>query len=102
MWQLFSNPVLSEARALCVTIVNSLGLLGLFWALFKRRCNWLYPTVMVLIFTLGLLPFQPIPRYIYIIYPLLTFGAAYVVCELASWYFLTRRSLGLQRVRLGV
>lgn len=81
MFQLFSNPVLAPQRAFLVSLVNILGMIALFWHSIRGERNWQYCGLVVLTF-IGLLAFfQPIPRYICIVYPLLAYCAATVLSD---------------------
>ena len=44
-------------------------------ALWRRRLDWLFPAAMILVPAVVMAPFQPVPRYTYLIYPTFVFSA---------------------------
>ena len=71
-------------RAVAITAVDLAGLIGLMLAMFaNRRRYWivmLYVTTVSLPYAL----FQPVPRYTYLIYAFLAFGAVEALVRLAA------------------
>lgn len=64
-------------RALCIQAIGVSGVFGLAVLLARRRKDGaIYPAVMVLVTILLLLPFQPVSRYTYVLYPTLCFLAS--------------------------
>jgi N-acetylglucosaminyldiphosphoundecaprenol N-acetyl-beta-D-mannosaminyltransferase len=60
-------------RAIFLQAVGVGGLLGLVLIARRRRDAAVYPAVMLLFTTLLLMPFQPVSRYTYVLYPTLCF-----------------------------
>jgi hypothetical protein len=83
-FQLFGTGILTHLRAGLSSLAGCLGMLGLIYALHERRPNWIYPTILVMIPVIPLSIFQPVPRYIYLFYPMLVFCAADFVASIAS------------------
>ena len=63
-------------RAVLAEIVNILGLIGLAWGVLRRDVRYLYIAPYVVVPILCYLPFQPVIRYTWLIYPALAFLAA--------------------------
>lgn len=81
MFQLFSNPVLARQRAFLVSLVNIGGMIALFWHSIRGERNWQSCGLLVLTY-FGLFAFfQPIPRYLCIVYPLLAYCAATLLSD---------------------
>lgn len=74
------------ARTIWVNILAALGLAGLAMAARRRDGLYLYPALFVLIPTLLYVPFQPINRYTWLIYPPLTYLAADAIARIViAW-----------------
>ncbi|MFN2473017.1 MAG: hypothetical protein ABR588_03730 [Sphingomicrobium sp.] len=69
-------PILRAALA------GVVGLAGLLLALLLRRRDWIFPFMMIAVPALTLAPFQPVPRYTYLFYPLLSYCAADLISVL--------------------
>jgi hypothetical protein len=63
------------ARAGTITVVQLIGLVGLATALLARRAHYWIPAVYIGIVALFFGFFQPMPRYVFIVYPFLCFPA---------------------------
>lgn len=76
-WQfgIFGSRKLTGLRAVLASLSGVAGLLGLFVALYRRRSGWAYVAIFALMPALELCLFQPIPRYTYLFYGILTFAA---------------------------
>lgn len=85
-WQfrIFGSGTISHLRAGLSSIAGLVGLLGLIFALYNRRPNWIYPTLLVVIPAISLCMFQPVPRYTYLFYPMLVYCAADFISAIAS------------------
>ena len=83
-WQfrLLGNNKLTRLRATLACAVTAAGLLGIGLALWSRRTGWIYPALIILTCAACLSLVQPVPRYTYLIYPLLVFCAG---DALTSW-----------------
>lgn len=83
-WQfdIYGRNLSPALRAILADLAGVLGLAGIVVALVRRKGDWLYPAAMVLIPTLLVMPFQPVPRYTYLIYPTLVFCAAQLIASL--------------------
>lgn len=69
---------------LLADLVGVCGLLGLALALVRRQSGWLYPAILILLPALAFSLFQPIPRYNYNFFGLLSFSAANGVAAVAA------------------
>lgn len=80
-WQYttFGSGKLPGLRAGLASIAGLLGAAGLLVALARRRAGWIYPAMLVLVTVAAIAPFQPVPRYNYLFYPLLAYCAADLV-----------------------
>ena len=85
-WQfsVFGTGKLAFLRSFLATLAGVGGLFGLIAALIRKRHGWIYPSLFVIVPILSLAPFQPVPRYTYLFYPLLVFCAADLLASLAS------------------
>lgn len=97
MFRLFGNPTGANVRASLASLVGVVGLAGLLAALWRRRPGWFALAAMVLIPALVLSPFQPVPRYTYLFYAMLTFCAA----DLLSGIVWRTRQARLRPARAG-
>jgi len=85
-WQMYFSEWegLRTFRAVVMTVVDLAGLIGLMLGLYSnRRRYWivmLYVTAAALPYAL----FQPVPRYTYLVYAFLAFGAVEAVVRLAA------------------
>jgi len=76
-WQFrLGSGLLAGPRAALVGIVSVLGLIGLARGLRSGPSGWRYPAVMVAVAVLTYLPFQPVPRYLWLLWGLFAFSAA--------------------------
>jgi hypothetical protein len=82
-------------RAMMIWLVSLLGFASLAIGLFRRRTNDLYIAVYVLIAGLPYALVQPVPRYSYLVYGLLTMLAARLIVDAAR--YLTTGSIGIAR-----
>jgi hypothetical protein len=90
MFQLFSHPVAAPQRAFLLSLINILGMIALLRHSIKGERNWQYCGLAVLAF-IGLFAFfQPIPRYVCIVYPLLAYCAATLLSEVHEVYMRNR------------
>lgn len=78
------GPLPTQPRAAAIGTISLLGLAGLVAALIRRRIGWIYPALLVVALSLLTSPFQPMPRYTYLFYPLLVFAATDLVATLIS------------------
>jgi hypothetical protein len=79
-WQFeIGSGTFSTVRAASVSFVSAFGLLGLLAGLFRNAPKWKYVTVIVIGIGLLYVPFQPMARYLYLIYGFLGFSAADVL-----------------------
>lgn len=67
------HSLLGGIRALFIQTVGIGGLLGLAVLIRRRRGGAIYPAVMLFLTTILLMPFQPVSRYTYVLYPTLCF-----------------------------
>ncbi|MGN6374803.1 MAG: hypothetical protein ACTHMG_04535 [Sphingomonas sp.] len=91
-WQLaFSEwPMATRSRAALTGAINLLGLIALVMGCLERRR--FYPTLLAYVLLAGI-PYslvQPIPRYAYLVYPLLLFAGGELVVRIAA--AITRRA----------
>jgi energy-coupling factor transporter transmembrane protein EcfT len=84
-WQfaIFGTRQYPGIRAALASIAGVVGLLGIMFSLARRRKGWVYVGMLALLPALELCLFQPVPRYIYLLYALLAFCAA----DLIWWLF---------------
>ena len=78
-WQfdVYGRAFSPAVRASLADLAGLLGLAGIaLMLLIRRKPAWLYPAAIVLVPALLTAPFQPVPRYTYLIYPTLIFCAA--------------------------
>ena len=80
-------------RTLLVDTAGILGLFGIALALIWRRQCWIYPAVITLLPGLMFALFQPIPRYDYLFFGLLTFAAADLVASIVDRQMTRRRPI---------
>jgi hypothetical protein len=66
-------------RCWLVDFAGLLALVSIARAWLLRRSKWVYPALLLLLPALLLSPFQPMPRYMYLLYPLQVFCAADIV-----------------------
>jgi hypothetical protein len=78
------NQRMVLVRTLLVDAVGVFGLLGLVTAQVLRREHWIYPALVTLIPRLIFTLFQPIPRYDYLFFGLLTFAAADFIASIVG------------------
>ena len=71
-------------RTILVNIVAALGLIGLALAARRRDARYLYVAIFVAVPTLLYVPFQPVIRYSWLIYPPLSYLAADTVARWAT------------------
>ena len=71
-------------RSWLARTINVLGFLGLALALVRRDRRFLYMLPFVAVPTLLYVPFQPVIRYCWLIYPALTFLGADLVARVAA------------------
>jgi hypothetical protein len=69
-------------RAALASFAGVVGLLGIMFALARRRRGWVYVGILALLPALELCLFQPVPRYTYLLYALLAFCAADLIWSL--------------------
>ena len=100
-WQFgtFGTGRATRLRAALASIAGVLGLLGLAFGCSLSGRLWIYPSVMIGVLAGATCLFQPVPRYTYLVYPILTYAAGFAVLSLAklSARLIKRRSLSLQR-----
>lgn len=84
------NQRLVLARTLIVDAAGVVGLFGLALALARRRWRWVYPALVTLVPGLIFSLFQPIPRYDYLFFGLLTFAAADSVASFVTRFAVRR------------
>ena len=97
-WMFQDGPpgMLAKTRSVIVALASVLGLLGLALGL-RREIKTAYVALFVLVPTVCYLPFQPISRYTWLIYPLLMLFAtdvvvrAYQANHLSSRFFRSRK-----------
>lgn len=77
-WQFatFGTGRMAQLRAVIATIVGTMGSAGILWRILKRQKDWYYCAAMAFIPSLVLCLFQPVPRYTYLIFPILIFCSA--------------------------
>ena len=80
-------------RAACVDLLGALGLLGIAMAITRRDRLLSYVIGFVVIPVLAYLPFHPVARYLWLVYPPMTFFAADAVARL--WSLLRMRPLDI-------
>ena len=73
MFAVFGTGRFIGLRAVLATLVGVGGLVGLLAAMATRGGGWIYPALLVGGLAAALAPFQPVPRYTYLVYPLLLF-----------------------------
>jgi hypothetical protein len=83
-WQMYFNgwDQMRAPRAIVMSMIDLLGLLGLAMGLYARRPGY---AMLTLFITLSALPYaivQPVPRYTFLIYGLLAFLAAELLVRL--------------------
>jgi hypothetical protein len=71
-------------RTLSADLVGVLALVSIVRALVRRRPHWVYPTLLLLLPAVLLSPFQPVPRYMYLLYPLQVFCAADLLTRVSA------------------
>jgi len=64
-----------EFRSAWASAVGLLGLVGAIVAVVSRKRAWTYLAILVLVPGVLIMPFQPVPRYTYLNYAILTFFA---------------------------
>jgi hypothetical protein len=83
-----TNQKASVVKSLLTCAAHLAGLLGIALALVRRRPAWIFVALLVAVPTLLTSPFQPIARYIYLIFPPLVFAGADLIASLlamAGW-----------------
>jgi hypothetical protein len=76
-WQFrLGSGLLAGPRAALVGIVSVLGLIGIGRGLRQGPEGWRYPSIVVAVAVLTYLPFQPVPRYLWLVWGLFVFSAA--------------------------
>jgi energy-coupling factor transporter transmembrane protein EcfT len=83
-WQfaIWGTRLYPTVRAALASITGVVGLLGIMFALARRRRGWVYVGILALLPALELCLFQPVPRYTYLVYALLAFCAADLIWSL--------------------
>jgi len=79
-----TNHAASVIKSLLASLASLAGLLGIALALVRRRPSWIFVALLVLVPTLLTAPFQPIARYIYLIFPPLVFAGADLLASLVA------------------
>lgn len=94
-WQfrLTNWPGLIPLRAIVMQVVSVLGLAGLFWGLVRRRRFYGYIAIYVAAVGLPYALVQPIPRFSYLVYAILTFLAAQLLVDAARLARRERRAI---------
>lgn len=90
-WQFttFGSGKWSRLRSALASLV---GLIGCARLLLFKRAIWIYPTLMVVIPALALSPFQPVPRYTYLFYPILVYCAGDLLSQIILKFRLLEQS----------
>ena len=86
-WQMYFTgwEGMREARALTVSLVNLLGLIGLAIGLYRRRSGYALLALYIGVVALPYALVQPISRYIFLVYGVLAFLA--VEALLTGWRY---------------
>jgi hypothetical protein len=76
-WQMYFSgwEGMREARALTISLVNLLGMIGLAIGLYHRRRGYALLAIYIAVVALPYAVLQPMPRYIYLVYGVLAFLA---------------------------
>ncbi|UZK66437.1 hypothetical protein [Sphingomonas sp. M1-B02] len=76
-WQMYFSgwEGMRDARAWTISLVNLFGLIGLAIGLYRRRRGYMLLALYVATIALPYALFQPMPRYIYLVYGVLAFLA---------------------------
>jgi hypothetical protein len=86
-WQfgIFGSGRFTELRSLLASSVGGLGICAVLFNLLARRPGWSHVTLLVVIPALAVAPFQPVPRYTYLVYGVLTYAAFDIVIRFALY-----------------
>ncbi len=87
----------SDMRATLYSFIGVCGLIGIAFAILRKQYGYIYVAVIVATVALTYLPFQPMARYLYLSYGLLTFCATYLIISLLS--LADRANKGVRHVR---
>jgi hypothetical protein len=79
-----TNHTGSVVKSLLACLASIAGLPGIALALARRRPSWIFVALLVAVPTLLISPFQPIARYIYLIFPPLVFAGADLLAAVAA------------------
>lgn len=85
-WQMYFSEWegLRLPRSIAISLVDFLGLLGLALGMLGNRRRYWIPLLYVFAVALPYSLFQPVSRYIYLVYPILAFGSIEAVVRLAA------------------
>lgn len=85
IFRIWGDALLAPIQAWLASLVGVVGLAGLALGLVSGGRRWLFVAVPVVIPILVFSPFQPVMRYIYLIYAPLTFCASYGLSALVRF-----------------
>lgn len=90
-WQFgsFGSGRLLQVRSVFASLAGIAGLVGLAVGLARRPALWMYPALLAVVTLIALSPFQPAPRYCYLLYALLVYSAGPAIE--AGWRLLKGR-----------
>ncbi|WP_097064132.1 hypothetical protein [Sphingomonas guangdongensis] len=71
-------------RSIIFSVLSVIGLLTLFALSFQRWPGWIYPTIVLVTLIASYAPFQPMARYLYLTYGLVTYAAFFGVALLVT------------------
>ncbi|MBV9527481.1 hypothetical protein [Sphingomonas sp.] len=93
-WQMYFTEWegLRTPRSVAISLVDLLGLIGLTLGLFSDRRRYWIPLLYIFAVAVPYSLFQPVSRYIFLVYPMLAFGAIEGICRLAAAMGRSRKS----------
>lgn len=83
-FDVFGRKLSPPLRATLADLASVCGLIALALAIVSRRPGWGYLAIIVGVWVIVTSPFQPVPRYTYLIYPFLIFCGADLIAQVSG------------------